>query len=295
MPTKAEALDRYTREVDRLVRNAGRLEEASTARVKEMLGRARQQVTLAIADAPSDWTMSYLRQLQERIRRTMIVLESELGIEMIDRAEGAWDKARDDLSAVLDRFETGPKSALARLPLDTDTLRSIATVSVRDILRVSRDTENQIDGILQRSIIGQESPFDAIQKIGQSLVTDGEPTTWSKALSRAETIYRTETGTHYSAGQQMAGERWNKSRPGLLKIWDAANLNTRPSHEAAENRYSVGGSTGPIPWEDDFTVGDSSAPYPRHPSLPPKERMRCRCTHAPYRAEWVDLDLTVPA
>lgn len=68
----------------------------------------------------------------------------------------------------------------------------------------------------------------------------------------------------------------------LRKRWVSSHKSdARSEHTRAEGRYMVGGSIGPIPYRDDFTVGPYRTPYPRGPGLPGAQKVHCGCRSVP--------------
>lgn len=91
-----------------------------------------------------------------------------------------------------------------------------------------------------------------------------------EAETRAKAIARTETTLAYAAGQQASYSELASDGVEIQKTWLAiVDADTRPAHSELD------GETVGV--DEDFSVGGSKAPYPGHWSLPPGQRVNCRC------------------
>lgn len=96
---------------------------------------------------------------------------------------------------------------------------------------------------------------------------------------RVEMIARTETHGAMSAANHSFFKRTGATH----KEWFAtADDRTRESHLVAWDRYSEGGTPGPIPIDEDFIVGGAVMRYPGDKSAPLREFINCRCVELPY-------------
>lgn len=87
---------------------------------------------------------------------------------------------------------------------------------------------------------------------------------------RAEQVARTET---ISASNYGAAKAYEDSAA-TLKVWQATDdSRTRPTHVAADQQT--------VSMDENFTVGGFPAEFPGDPSLPPQERIQCRCAIRP--------------
>lgn len=89
--------------------------------------------------------------------------------------------------------------------------------------------------------------------------------------TRARAIARTETTGMMNSGHQLGMQEL--AEDGLLegKTWLAiSDGDTRADHLALNDTM--------VAVTEDFDVGGSMAPYPGHASLPPEQRINCRCT-----------------
>lgn len=106
--------------------------------------------------------------------------------------------------------------------------------------------------------------------------------------AKAERILRTELMTMLNAGSNYRLEQARGWWPDLTDVWMATgDMRTRDTHLAAHGQKR--GADGY------FWVGGARAKFPGDPSLPPGERVNCRCRTVPYRAEWGEVgDLIGP-
>lgn len=98
------------------------------------------------------------------------------------------------------------------------------------------------------------------------------------ALARAERLTRLEIRQVFNAANFAQSRAEQRTRPGIRKTWiTQGDKDVRATHQAAGNRYRVGGNPGPIPLRNRFEVGKARLRFPADPSGPDEEIMGCRC------------------
>jgi hypothetical protein len=162
-----------------------------------------------------------------------------------------------------------PKIAIsAGFGLSQDLLSAIATYHAGEVQRVTSVLRQQITNQVQLGILGGKTVDQVATDIGVKQLKPIGP--FKTAAVRAEAIARTEMNF---VGNLAASEGLNDAAmriPGLEKEWlSALDLRTRPSHRAANEQTIKPG--------EKFIIGGHKCDYPLDPSLPPAERVRCRC------------------
>lgn len=90
---------------------------------------------------------------------------------------------------------------------------------------------------------------------------------------RISTIANSEIGEAFSVGSHEVANEISKKYT-LLKRWRSRrNSVVRDTHRRADRRYTA----EPIPLNQFFEVGSSSAPYPKYALLPLREKANCYC------------------
>jgi SPP1 gp7 family putative phage head morphogenesis protein len=125
-------------------------------------------------------------------------------------------------------------------------------------------TSDRVADLIRGGIDSGQSGSEMAKAIREALGGDG-------AKVRAKAIARTETTGAFNAGHQATFDYLDDE--GLIagKTWLAITDNRLRESHAALNNVTVRA-------KDEFDVGGSPAPYPGHFSLPPEERVNCRCT-----------------
>lgn len=96
---------------------------------------------------------------------------------------------------------------------------------------------------------------------------------------RRELIARTESMKALNAGSNQLFDQWGVQFKEWLHTQDGR---VRATHRTAGQMYQEGGSVGPIPIHETFTVGNSRLMFPGDPNGDIGEIANCRCTELPF-------------
>ncbi|MEE8305799.1 MAG: phage minor head protein, partial [Gammaproteobacteria bacterium] len=151
------------------------------------------------------------------------------------------------------------------------------------ITDITGDIQGRIEAQITRSLLGQQTPFKAMQEITNILGARASDGIWGRrrrpevvkgVAARAEAILRTEMTraanlAHHS--QQLVNA---ELEPEIRKRWMATGDNrTRRSHL----RTHIATLEEPIPVGQAFDVGGFKLMFPGDPAGPPGETINCRC------------------
>jgi HK97 family phage portal protein len=146
---------------------------------------------------------------------------------------------------------------------------------------VSETTSNTMHDIIAQGMAEgwsiPEMQAHMTQTFQQWMVGGGNPEDFDWLASRmppyrTEMIARTETIGISNAGSHELFRSWSIETRSWLSTRDDR---TRDDHIMAE----VNGQN--VPMDEEYNVGGSTCMYPGDPSLPPKQRINCRCTEIP--------------
>lgn len=142
---------------------------------------------------------------------------------------------------------------------------------------VSAQARTQLHGVMFRSAMGQQSPWEAQVEIARVLETEPSKLSWGSVAAQAERIYRTEG---LRAANLSHAERIKQSAvslPGATKMWlhGGGGKDPRPEHRALHGKS--------IPVDQDFEWTDKKgrkfrAFGPHDSRLPAEQVINCTCT-----------------
>lgn len=286
---EATPQEAYARELDRLLRQVGRLEEQAVRQALTMLADARRRIIERLAQVPPDaYLASFLPRLQGEVERIMAQYATDyqawfqghmadvqaLGLQSVDApllAAGV----RAEVFTQLPRLST----------VLTDVLQGFQAGLITQIsdLAIQRITSE-----LQLGVLGGLDPFDIQRRIGEILRTQLNPQgVFGTVATRAEMILRTEVNRVFAlsveARQQALVQGVAETFPeaALQKEWlNAGDARVRPAHRPL--RGGVGIVAMQVPMTGDFELIDDKgqrwrAKHPLDPRLPAALSVACRC------------------
>ncbi len=150
---------------------------------------------------------------------------------------------------------------------------SYGAAMVASITQTLRDRFAALAEAAREALGSGETDADVVEEMREA---------WTEiAGTRAAVVVETEVVGASNYGVHLGAEAAAAAVPeGFDKVWDAViDEDTRETHSAANGqRVRLG---------DSFVLGGLSTPWPGHPSLPPGERINCRCTVSFFPAETV--------
>jgi hypothetical protein len=223
------------------------------------------------------------------IRRLMAELEllslrhaREIGALARAAQVTAWQNGRENFEDTMGTLEggfvkglSGAEPELVQAYLTTDRITAV-TVEMQALIR-----QQVISGVYL-----ERTPYEVMAQITNVLGirdrADFRRIGTTGVSAKAERILRTELMTIQNAGAWQAMQQASRQFPDLTEVWMATgDKRTRFTHLAAHGQKKEKGF---------FTIGGFKARFPGDPTLPPQERINCRCTQFAYREEWGAID-----
>lgn len=224
----------------------------------------------ALAGQPSDWQLWRMPQLRQALLEAstrLIAHGAEILATGVDRA---WSAGVDLVDLPL--VEAGVDVRARLVDVDLGPLIATRSMLTHRVRNVADDVLRRVNRELTAVVGGTITATQAIDRV-EELVVDG-------GRKRALTIVRTEVGGAFSAAADARLRQAKKHVPGLQKQWRrSGKLAPRPHHVAADGQIREP--------DEPFDVGGVKIPHPRHPDIPPGERINCGCESLPYMASWV--------
>lgn len=253
------------------VKNHTRIQADTHAEIVRLLKEAQAQISITLANQPSDYQRWSLPDLQFEITR-MLKEFGEAGAAVIGTAAGAsWQAGKD----LVDKPYEAANAAniIAVMPhLDTQQLNAMRAFMTDRIKDIGVQGANKINSELGLVVIGAQSPGDAISRVKNIL---GDPSS-----KRAATIVRTELGRVFSVASNVRMQQAAAAGANIQKKWlRSGKLHPRPGHNLMHGKT--------IPVHELFSVPRTKggAPvmmmHPHDPSAPASETINCGCTCVP--------------
>jgi hypothetical protein len=238
------------------------------AEIVRLLKQAQEQISITLANQPSEYQRWSLPDLQFEITR-MLKEFGDAGAATIGTAAGtSWQAGIDLIDKPLEAA-----SIKAVMPhLDTQQLNAMRAFMTDRIKDIGVQAANKINSELGLVVIGAQSPGDAISRVKKIL---GDP-----SRKRAATIVRTELGRTFSIASNERMQQVKAAGANIQKKWlKSGKLHPRPGHNLMHGKT--------IPVNELFSVPNSKggAPvmmmHPHDPSAPASETINCGCTCVP--------------
>lgn len=204
--------------------------------------------------------------------------------------ELAWD-ARDDWIERMNMREQNPHVDFDLIFLSRASIEGeawFADYTLRFAQAINQTTHEGIHAVIRDGMeagFGTDKIGKKIEQLFDQYMTGGQnPEDWAFMQERmpawrTEMIARTESHGAMSASNNSFFQRTGATK---REWWAVSDDRTRPDHLQAWNRYSEGGSIGPIPFSEKFIVGGSEMRYPGDKSAPLRQFISCRCLELPY-------------
>jgi hypothetical protein len=211
------------------------------------------------ADPEAPFTTRLLPDLTKSIEESLGAYQDSAGGLLDDGMARSFDLGSKDMARAV---AAGNVDVGMFQPSVSRELLTALSQKTDDVFsEVFSDLGKDIMEQIQRGAVGMQPASTTISRIARLIANSEE---FEKNLrtrigfdAQAEAIVRTETQRAFSVAHQAASEGFAGVIPGLKKVWVASG-NGRQTHEDAEDRYSVGGTEGPIPVDAFFEVEDDS-------------------------------------
>lgn len=254
----------------------------TNADIDDFLKKARQEIKIRLAEAPSDYQTWALTNVQKDIERVAEELKSELQ----SAGTAGFDAAINIGAAVVDEplksafnYDLNASVQMA----STEQIKAMRSFLTDRLADVGEQAKKKINEQLGLCLIGAQNPFQAAREIAAHLGTNGR--------SRARRIVNTELGRAFSVATQERLKQAQEAGLKMKKQWRrSGKIHSRLTHDLADGQV--------VDADKPFIVGGVKMMYPRDPTAPVSETINCGCVCLPYMDDWevehpADLPFTV--
>ncbi len=270
----------YIRKLDEIARRLVGLEDETIRRMVGSLQQLRKEIAAELLTVdPDSFSAHRLTQTKRNVADITARFEATLAAQMRPQFGAIYEAGG---LMVVEPLQAAGISGVFYRP-DVARLNVILDFSADLIKDITGDIQGRIETQITRSLLGQQTPFKAMQEITNILGARASDGIWGRrrrpevvkgVAARAEAILRTEMTraanlAHHS--QQLVNA---ELEPEIRKRWMATGDNrTRRSHL----RTHIATLEEPIPVGQAFDVGGFKLMFPGDPAGPPGETINCRC------------------
>lgn len=242
----------------------------TNADIDDFLKKARQEIKIRLAEAPSDYQTWALTNVQKDIERVAEELKSELQ----SAGTAGFDAAINIGAAVVDEplksafnYDLNASVQMA----STEQIKAMRSFLTDRLADVGEQAKKKINEQLGLCLIGAQNPFQAAREIAAHLETSGR--------SRARRIVNTELGRAFSVATQERLKQAQEAGLKMKKQWRrSGKIHSRLTHDLADGQV--------VDADKPFIVGGVKMMYPRDPTAPVSETINCGCVCLPYMDDW---------
>lgn len=264
----------FARQIDRLIRQTGRLESQKVDSLVALLKAAQSDIGDRLRRLPKGaaFSRAMARELKAETERLMRVFATRAADQLGD-AQERFAKLGSQFNGELISAQ-GRKPGLLTIP--PELVENAATRSADLIRSLSQRQVAIASDIMNVGVISGRHPLEVASEMAEK---------FGKSISQMETIARTEMLGMHSQVQYAQLLDMAETSPGLRKEWlTVIDGRQRETHE------EVNGTVLPI--DEPFQVGDSELQYPRDPAGEIKEVANCRCV---LLGNWDDVGASLDA
>jgi len=194
-------------------------------------------------------------------------------------------------SAAVDRGVQRAHLTAVLPAIDTAQVEMAVANSHRLVSGLSQLSRGRLHDVMVRATLARQTPYQAMQQIGDLLREGGRGTPPGRLAAEAERIYRTEGLRTANLANYARMEQLATRVPGSHKKWIHGGGGRDPREHHARMNGMV------IPMDQDFILVDKKgrrwkAFGPHDPGLPPGEVINCTCTLGMVLPGFRTYDLT---
>lgn len=198
----------YTKEIERIVKEEGRLEIDAVRLALELLDEARRRINDAMVTAP-EFEAAYLPQIRDAVEREMTDFATKYEAELKTLQTSGWALGASKIDRPLQM-----QGVTVALPDLSPQLLRVAQGFSADLVKgISTEALNAINREIQLGVLTGRSVTDVAKELGRNLTTEG--TRWKTVADRAEEIARTEMARVHSLATQERMKQAVEFVPGL--------------------------------------------------------------------------------
>ena len=285
MPTRNQ--QRYARSLRDIAKRYSRLDDQTLRRLISLLQDSRRRIAAQLLNNPSEFTSFHLRRLQSNIDLIVSEFQASFATELRNSFNGATLLGQASVIEPLEAINVNAAVALGVNPV-TNVALDFSAELVRNI---ADDMRQSINTQLRLAVLGEQSPFQAMQAVTRALGIKAKDGVWGRrrrpevvrgVAARSEAIVRTEMTRIFNLAHSSQQQATAEIVPDLRKRWLATGDDrTRETHIRA-HRATM---DEPIPITEPFSVGGAALMFPGDPAGPAAETIRCRCTMSTVHPE----------
>lgn len=264
----AKRIRKVQQDIDKGLR---RNEDGAVNDILDLLQQFKKEIRSAMNGIEGDtFNAAQLRRMNDLIDSSIEDFKTRAGLVVKNRSTIAAKSSEEYWSKTTSLWNASETSLVAPV-LSDQMLSVISGISTELIKGLSEDVANKTKGVLQRAVLGNQSPWEAMKKISQVVGERGN----NGAAYSAERIVRTEMGRAYNGADRLIGNKVADNRPqdlpALKKVWISTNDDrTRHSHVAANKQV--------VDYDEKFTVGGEKIDWPVvDPNASAGNVINCRC------------------
>lgn len=261
----------YEKRLQALIDGVGKLESVQAEKVVRLLETARAEIAARVA--ATEWQAEHIPQLKAAVDTALAGFKQQALAGQAEALSNAWNAGIDMVD--------GPMAAAGIRAAAPEISRSMLEImqgySMDLIEGLSADALKRVNNAVTMSLLGQQTPYQAMQQIGLSLADKG---ILGQVSRRAETIVRTEMGRVNSLARHSRILAVTEAGTDPPMRWQKRWIDSGKAHPR-EDHAALDGVTVDI--DEDFPGG---LPYPHAPGLPADEVINCGCTHVLVSPDW---------
>lgn len=245
-------------------------EDQAVSEILKLLAQFKKDIRSAMGGIESEtFTASQLQRLSLLIDNAIADFESRASFVIKQRATVAAKTGQEYWKKTSSVY--GTETSLVAPVLSDQMLSVITNISTELIKGLSEEVARKTKGVLQRAVLGTQTPFQAMKQISQVVGERGQ----SGAFYSAERIVRTEMGRAYNGADKLIGDQIADARPSdlpkLKKVWISTNDDrTREAHRIANKQV--------VDYDEPFVVDGEEIDWPIvDPNASPGNTINCRC------------------
>ena len=244
-------------------------EEQAVSDVLKLLQKFQREIRSAMGRIDSEsFNAVQMKRMESLIDAAIADFRARAGLVVQQRTTIAAKTGEDYWRKTASIY--GDQSLVA--PVLSDQMLSVLTnISTELIKGLSDEIASKTKAVIQRAVLGTQTPFQAMKQISQVVGERGQ----SGAFYSAERIVRTEMARAYNGADKLIGNQIADSRPEdlpkLQKAWMTANDDrVRDTHAAAHKQV--------VDYDEKFVVGGEKLDWSVvDPNGSPGNNINCRC------------------
>lgn len=259
------------RKISKITREGDKLDKETAKSFFRILRDTRRRINTGILEAP-ELDVVWLTRIRDSVDEHIVSFRDRITGDLLDKESTSWLQGIRMVDEPL-----GTAGITLAIPsVSEELLRTLQFDSTDLITGLSDDMRSKVRTTLNRAVLGELKPEQAIKRINSELELIG---------NRGEKIVRTEVGRSFSIANQARQSQAQEILPQLKKQWQISEVaRTRDGHREANGQIRDINKSFDI--RNDRTGVIDKLMFPRDPTAPPEQVIKCRCTSLPYMEEW---------